>query len=132
MVHPQLELEGTRIDTSGCYEGLRIKGHPVLLEQALINLIINANDAIRSHQGTCASHDGLITIGMAQRGSRALITITDNGTGFTPEVLPMVFEPFFTTKPPKGRPRRTTGFRRNGADATREGVAGMILPRILR
>ena len=30
------------------------------------------------------------------------------------------------------RPRRTTGFRRNGADATREGVAGMILPRILR
>ena len=38
---------------------------------------------------------------MAQRGSRALITITDNGTGFTPEVLPMVFEPFFTTKPPK-------------------------------
>jgi signal transduction histidine kinase/ActR/RegA family two-component response regulator len=65
------------------------------LEQVLINLVLNARDAIRSH-GTIRIETGRI-----QKDSQALVflKVRDNGVGMTSEVKARVFEPFFTTKP---------------------------------
>jgi signal transduction histidine kinase len=65
------------------------------LEQVLINLVLNARDAIRSH-GTIRIETGRI-----QKDSQALVflKVRDNGAGMSSEVKARVFEPFFTTKP---------------------------------
>jgi C4-dicarboxylate-specific signal transduction histidine kinase len=72
-----------------------------MLEQVLLNLFINANDAIHSRHtaGDSAQAEIKITVDRNQRS--ALITVADNGPGIAPDVLPKIFEPFFTTKPPK-------------------------------
>jgi PAS domain S-box-containing protein len=77
------------------------------LESALVNIAINARDAmpdggtlrIESRNGHfddayVASHPE------THRGDYAVIEITDTGTGMPPEVRERIFEPFFTTKPP--------------------------------
>lgn len=101
MVAPQLELDGTRAEVSECNEGVKIRALPVLLEQVLLNLILNANDAIRARRNSGDLTEGLIKISVECQDWRAIVSISDNGTGLFPDVLPVMFEPFFTTKPPK-------------------------------
>ena len=78
---------------------------PPQLENALLNLCINARDAIPD--------GGRITIETANKwlderaarqhdmpeGQYLALSVTDTGTGMPPEVIARVFEPFFTTKP---------------------------------
>jgi PAS domain S-box-containing protein len=75
------------------------------LEQALINLVVNARDAMPD--------GGLLTIGVNEVGGPVTegadaagadgplleIVVRDSGTGIPPDVLKRIFEPFFTTKP---------------------------------
>ena len=67
---------------------------PTELDQALLNLCVNARDAM--------PHGGRLTIstGIERRGSTtyACLRVADTGTGIDPALLPHVFEPFFTTK----------------------------------
>jgi two-component system cell cycle sensor histidine kinase/response regulator CckA len=72
-----------------------VRVDPGQLEQVLVNLAINARDAMPA--------GGSLTIGTdrvdaGDAGDQVLITVTDTGTGMTPEVAGRVFEPFFTTK----------------------------------
>jgi signal transduction histidine kinase len=60
------------------------------LEQVLLNLVLNARDAM--------PRGGTITIAATRTDARVQIEVQDTGTGIRPEVLPHVFEPFFTTK----------------------------------
>ncbi len=64
------------------------------LEQVLLNLVLNARDAM--------PRGGTITIAAMRTGARVQIEVQDTGTGIRPEVLPHVFEPFFTTKGDSG------------------------------
>lgn len=64
----------------------------VKLEQVLINLIINALDAIEGRS------DGAVTIERESDGSRLMVRVSDNGGGISPELMPRITEPFFTTK----------------------------------
>jgi C4-dicarboxylate-specific signal transduction histidine kinase len=72
-----------------------------MLEQVLLNLFINANDAIRSRHEAGDSAEGEIKITIDRNERSAFITVADNGPGIATDVLPKIFEPFFTTKPPK-------------------------------
>jgi DNA-binding response OmpR family regulator/nitrogen-specific signal transduction histidine kinase len=71
------------------------------LENAIINLVINARDAM-PHGGeirVLTSSVGLHGDGELPDGDYVQITVIDNGTGIEPQVLARVFEPFFSTKP---------------------------------
>jgi two-component system cell cycle sensor histidine kinase/response regulator CckA len=62
------------------------------LEQVLLNLAINARDAMPS--------GGTLTIETVAADGRARLTVTDTGSGMPPEVARRIFEAFYTTKGP--------------------------------
>jgi signal transduction histidine kinase len=70
-------------------------GNQIQLEQAFLNLFLNALDAM-GHGGRL----GIATEVLTAPGSsaRLRIVVSDSGPGFPPEVLGRIFEPFFTTK----------------------------------
>ncbi len=84
----------------------RVRADPGSLEQVVMNLAVNARDAMpkggklaietansEADEGTIAKHPG------TRRGPHVLIAVTDTGTGMDPGTLAHLFEPFFTTKP---------------------------------
>jgi two-component system NtrC family sensor kinase len=76
-----------------------LSGDANQLEQVLVNLLLNAADALDQKEGRIEVVSRLI----ASPGSRAVeVRVTDTGKGIAAEVLSRIFEPFFTTKGPKG------------------------------
>jgi signal transduction histidine kinase len=76
---------------------------PDQLELALLNLCINARDAMQG-EGQLTLVTGNLTVGLEDAGELApgdyvSIAVRDTGPGIPPEVIARVFEPFFTTKP---------------------------------
>jgi signal transduction histidine kinase len=68
-------------------------GDPLLLQQAFLNVIINAEHAIAA-----TGAPGSIVISTTSRDRRVITTIRDTGPGIADDVLPKIFDPFFTTK----------------------------------
>ena len=78
----------------------RVKGDPGHLEQVLINLAVNARDAM-PEGGSLTLVTSRAEVAPAPGrpgGTVARIVVSDTGRGMTPEVRARVFEPFFTTK----------------------------------
>ena len=73
---------------------LVINGDPVLLEQVLVNLVINAMDAMAE----TAPERRVITICTVVRRDEIDLCVRDHGQGLSPEVLGRLFTPFVTTK----------------------------------
>jgi two-component system NtrC family sensor kinase len=67
------------------------KGVPNQLQQALMNLILNANDSMGS--------SGTLTLSTGVCGSRVWLSCADTGSGISRENLEHIFDAFFTTKP---------------------------------
>ena len=87
--------------------GARIKTDPSQLEQVLMNLAVNARDAMPTG-GRLAIHtrlrrfeeDTVRSLFSIPRGEYVEISVTDCGRGMSPEVQARIFDPFFTTKEP--------------------------------
>ena len=75
----------------------QVRGDPTQLQQVLLNLCVNARDAMPSG-GTLTLRATPIAAPKADAGTGLLIEVTDTGTGMTEEVQRHLFEPFFTTK----------------------------------
>jgi PAS domain S-box-containing protein len=72
----------------------RVAGDTLLLQQALLNIVVNAEQALAGAAGPRR-----IDVRTRAIGRRAVeIRVADSGPGLPPDVLPRVFEPFFTTK----------------------------------
>jgi two-component system, cell cycle sensor histidine kinase and response regulator CckA len=70
---------------------------PERVEQALVNLIINASDALPDGRGEIAVHV-VAAPGMLRGADAVRLTVEDNGAGMDAAVQARLFEPFFTTK----------------------------------
>jgi len=65
-------------------------GDSAKLKQVLINLVVNALEAMKD--------GGTLTVGVKGDGKRVNVDVADTGAGIDPAILGNVFEPFFTTK----------------------------------
>ncbi|KYG20739.1 ATPase [Bradyrhizobium sp. AT1] len=74
---------------------LHVRGDPVQLQQVILNLIINAMDAVTDADAGRRE----ISVSTLRAGNQAEVRITDTGPGIAPADLAKVFDPFFTTKP---------------------------------
>ena len=83
----------------------RIKADPGQIEQVLLNLCVNARDAmprggaiVISTEDTTYALDDADAEATMPAGEYVKLTIADTGSGIPPEVMTHIFEPFFTTK----------------------------------
>ncbi len=95
--------ERIRVETRIASGGWHVWCDPHQLENAILNLAVNARDAM-NEEGPLLIATANVTlrggeVGEARAGDYVRIAVTDRGTGMTREVLERVFEPFFTTKP---------------------------------
>ena len=93
-------------------QGIRkIKADPGQIEQILVNLVVNARDAVNMHTETASEKKITIETGNvvldrqftldypgSQTGYHVCMTVSDTGTGMDEETKSKIFEPFFTTK----------------------------------
>jgi signal transduction histidine kinase len=70
-----------------------IKGNPAELEQVILNLVLNALDAVDGIEGK------IVLRTHSKDGDWVILEVTDNGLGIDAENMNKLFEPFFTTKP---------------------------------
>ncbi len=84
-----------------------VMGDPTQLSQVLLNLAVNARDAMPQGGTLTVTASNLVldaqyagTSPEARAGKYVLLEVADTGTGIPPEVRERIFEPFFTTKPP--------------------------------
>lgn len=84
----------------------RVRVDPGYLVQVLMNLAVNARDAMpRGGILSIATRDAVIESARVQAhrsarpGRAVLVEVTDTGVGMPDELVPRIFEPFFTTKP---------------------------------
>jgi signal transduction histidine kinase len=73
-------------------DGLTVRLDPNDLQQALINLMINAMQSM--------TEPGTLTIDAYCKESKVILEVTDTGEGIAEKDIPKIFDPFFTTKQP--------------------------------
>ena len=93
LMAPRIEERGISWTHEVDPEELTIQADPRLIEQVLINLVLNAIEAVR----TTGEPEIVIRASTDSRG-RALVSVFDNGQGIVPEALEKIFVPFFSTR----------------------------------
>ncbi|QLA15703.1 two-component system sensor histidine kinase NtrB [Desulfolutivibrio sulfoxidireducens] len=92
LLHPRLSrLPRNVISLSLSEKEPYVLGHPGELMQVMLNLVLNALDAVRD--------SGEISIHTAVEGRMVLLKVIDTGHGIPKDNLDKLFDPFFTTKP---------------------------------
>ncbi len=96
----QLKVRGIEVEWRTDPNLPRIMGNPGRLEQVIINLLINARDAIeeRLEHTPAASMLHKITLVTTSDANRVTLSVCDTGIGIPEPIRRKVFEPFFTTK----------------------------------
>jgi signal transduction histidine kinase len=95
--------DGVTLAVDDCGAGWLVRADRVQLENAVLNLAVNARDAMDGRGlltiaiGCTTLHAG--EIGTCSAGEYLTLSVSDTGAGMSPEVAERVFEPFFTTKP---------------------------------
>ncbi|MBX3502219.1 MAG: hypothetical protein KF889_22495 [Alphaproteobacteria bacterium] len=103
ILREQLRTAGIDLEVAPGAPVPAVHGYPNGLQQVLINLIINARDAIKDSapEGATPARRGRIELCARHDTARdaVVIEVADNGPGIPAEALARLFEPFFTTKP---------------------------------
>jgi two-component system NtrC family sensor kinase len=94
LIRGQLEQRQITVEQQEA-EILPVVCAPAQINQVILNLLVNAMQAIEATERAC----GRITIETRVRGDEVILEVADDGSGIPAEVLPRIFDPFFTTKP---------------------------------
>jgi len=78
---------------------VQVRGYVDQLEQVLINLMVNARDALLGKRESESGFKPWISIYAERDEEKVRLWVEDNGGGIDPRLLERIFEPFFTTKP---------------------------------
>jgi PAS domain S-box-containing protein len=79
-----------------CEPGLRLRCSATGISQVLLNLLVNAVQAVES---AGRGDEGRVRLAARRSGTFIVFEVADNGTGIDPNDLPRLFDPFFTRKP---------------------------------
>ena len=93
LMEPTLEQKNIEMDILLLDTDISLEVDTNLIEQVLINLVVNAIDAVKENAEpriTLAAYSG--------NNGRSIIKVGDNGMGMSPEVMDNIFIPFFSTK----------------------------------
>jgi signal transduction histidine kinase len=90
VIGPECEVAGVRVVVEGVDRLPPVTGDPTMLRQALLNLALNARQAM--------PEGGSLTISGAVRAGRVEIAVEDTGIGIKPEHLGRIFDLYFTTR----------------------------------
>jgi signal transduction histidine kinase len=72
--------------------------YPAQINQVILNLLVNAIDAINARASTTSDYTGQISVTTRTVGHHIHLEVADNGIGIPLEHAPHIFNPFFTTK----------------------------------
>lgn len=92
LMNPTLEQKDIDLDITLKDPELILYADPNLIEQVLINLLLNAKDALLDKP------DAQVQLSASEVNNKLVIKISDNGKGIPDEVLDKIFVPFFSTK----------------------------------
>ncbi|HYH14618.1 MAG TPA: ATP-binding protein, partial [Flavisolibacter sp.] len=93
LMQPTFEQKGIELEIILRDPSIILQADPNLLEQVLINLIVNAIEAVKDRP-----HPKIILSADQTLNKKIIIRISDNGQGMPDEVLDKIFIPFFSTK----------------------------------
>ncbi|HEY5162559.1 MAG TPA: PAS domain S-box protein [Terriglobales bacterium] len=104
-VLPRALGEDVRVEVHAGPDLWQVKADPVQIEQLVLNLAVNARDAMPGGgrltletSNTVLDTDYVKLHAGVVPGQYVMLVVTDTGQGIPPEALPRIFEPFFTTK----------------------------------
>ena len=92
LMTPTLEKKNIELDIILRDPGLAIEADINLLDQVMINLLVNAIEAVKDRE------EPRIILSAEVQNNRTLVKVTDNGLGMPPELLDKIFIPFFSTR----------------------------------
>ena len=90
LLRPEANARGIQIRASLPENLPELSADSVRLTQALVNLVINAIQALEK--------SGEVTVSAAVSGDTVVLAVRDNGPGIPADKIPVLFDPFFTTK----------------------------------
>lgn len=93
LMRPTLEKKHIELEIILRDPTLAIQADINLIEQVMINLLVNAIEAVKDRE-----EPRLILSGELQNNSKTLVKVIDNGLGMPPELLDKIFIPFFSTR----------------------------------
>lgn len=99
MVTPQFEASGIALKATGLELDYSVRATALALEQVLMNLLVNAHDAVIEARRKGGSA-GQVEVICQSDETWVTVAVHDDGGGVPDRIRDRVFEPFFTTKPP--------------------------------
>lgn len=93
LMRPKMEKLNINCTIRVFPENIKITADPDLMDQVLINLMLNAIHAV-----TDRKEAEIAIVATQNENGRAIIEISDNGSGIKPDILDKIFMPFFTSK----------------------------------
>ncbi len=93
LMEPTLEKKNIEMDIVLKDTGLMVEADQSLIEQVLINLVVNAMEAVKE----IAQARIILSASLSEK-QKILIKVSDNGTGIMPDVIENIFIPFFSTR----------------------------------
>lgn len=92
LMGPTLESKGIEMEILLKDTNLQLKADITLIEQVMINLVVNAMEAVKDKE------EKIIVLSGETHHNKINIKVSDNGSGMEKEVLEKIFIPFFTTR----------------------------------